>query len=59
MQNILKLQLAVFPVFEPFLSRLVAPDIKLLGYLRHMVEVLGIVDIDPTFRTLFFKIRYY
>lgn len=44
--HVVKAQHPAFSVFEPFLRRLVAADVKVLGTIGHGVEMLGGVDPD-------------
>src|SRR5690606_2385140 len=44
MQNIVKLQFAVFSVFEPFLGGLITTNVKLPSYLRNIIKILCVID---------------
>src|SRR5690606_31666714 len=52
MQNIIKLQFAVFSVFEPFLGGLITTNEKFPSYLRNIVKILRVVDVNFTVRLL-------
>jgi hypothetical protein len=44
MQDVIKTKLAVFAVFEPLLAGLVPANIKLTGYRRSIIKILGFID---------------
>lgn len=44
--QVLIVKLATFAVFEPFLGRLVATDVKIPSEFRHVAKVLSFVDPD-------------
>src|SRR5690606_5842152 len=46
MQNVVKLQFAVFTVFEPFLGWLIATNVKLPSHLRNIIKILGFVNVN-------------
>jgi hypothetical protein len=48
MQDVIKTNLAAFAVFEPLLAGLVAAYIKLPGYRRPIIKILGSL-INPFF----------
>ena len=48
-QDIGKLQFAALAVLEPFLGGLVTANVKFPRHSRHIVKILGIVDVNFTF----------